>query len=257
MKQCYKIRNLFGSYLYNTITPEERIEVENHLQTCQKCSEDLKTRRIALDKVGVYMVDSKDIDQERFMWNVYRKIAEDAIRQKKRQVTIRKFVLQPAIATLAIALIVTFGVAKFRLNNIPESPIPTASIQNQGETKKATEQIVKAKPMITEKIRRRSTVVSKSETKKQKPAIIQPKPDVLTAKSELSNSRDWLMDADFTYFSLGDSRRALSKYDMIINRYPNTEAAIEAQKRINAIISSEYSTENENSSNIELIKTGI
>ncbi|MGB9595057.1 MAG: zf-HC2 domain-containing protein [Candidatus Poribacteria bacterium] len=259
MKHCYKVRNLFGPYLYNTITPEERAEVDDHIKTCQKCSEDLRTRRMALDKVGVYKADSKniDIDQERFMWNVYKKIAEDTIRQKRRQVTIRKFILQPAIATVAIAIIVTFGVAKFRSDNIPDMNIPTASIQTHKEVKEATKQIVKAKPMITEKTKQKSPVVSKNETKKPKPAINQPKPDVLTAKSELSNSRDWLMDADFIYFSLGDSRRALSKYDMIIDRYPNTEAAREAQKRINAIISSEYNTQDENIGNIELIKTGI
>lgn len=263
MKHCYKIRNLFGPYLYNTITSEERAEVDDHIKICQKCSEDLRTRRIALDKVGMYAISSEnaDIDQEKFMWNVYKKIAEDTIRQKRRQVTVRRFVLQPAIATIAIALIVTFGIAKFRTSNVPESPInvPTASVQIQEEAKKETEQVVKAKPKIIEKNRQKSPVIARDETRKPKSTIIivRPKPDVLTAKSELSNSRDWLMDADFTYFSLGDSRRALSKYDMIIDRFPNTEAAKEAQKRIDKILSSEYNAQDESIGDIELIRTGI
>ncbi len=262
MKQCYKVKNLFGPYLYNTITIEERIEFEDHLKTCQKCSEDLKTRRMALNKVGMYEIDSENIniDQERFMWNVYKRIAKDAIKQKRRQVTVRKFILQPAIATIAIALIVTFGITKFRSNDVPESivvGIPTVPVQVQDETIKETKQVVKAQPTVVKKAKPSLPFVTKNETKTSKPLIIKPKPDVLTAKSELTSSQDLLMDADFIYFSLGDARRALSRYDMIIDRYPNTEAAREALKRINTILSSEYGMQDENINNIELVKTGI
>lgn len=260
MKNCYKVRNLFGPYLYNTITAEERAEVDAHIRTCQRCSEDLKTRRLALNRVEKYAIDSENavVDQERFMWNVYKKIAEDSIRQKRRQIAIRRFVLQPAVAITAIVIVV-FGIAKFRLSNVPEVPtnVPTASIHIKDEPKKETKHIVKAGSTANEKNKQRQPTIVKYETRKPKSTIIKPKPDVLTARSELSSSRDWLMDADFTYFSLGDSRRALSKYDMIIDRFPKTEAAKEAQKRIDEILSSEYNTQNENTGDIELIRTGI
>ena len=261
MKQCQKIKDLFGSYLYNTITPIERAKVEKHLQTCQECTEDLKTRRITLGKIGKYVADSEsaEIDQERFMWNVYKKIATDSIRQKRRQIVVRKFVLQPAIATLAVALIISFVSVRLRLNDVPETIGNTsvALVQPSSENNKETKQIAKAKSMVVEKTKHKNTVVAKKANEKPKSPLVQPKPDVLVTKAELSNSRDWLMDADFTYYSLGDSRRALSKYDTIIKRYPDTDAAREAKSRIDSIIGSEFSEQEENTGNIELIKTGI
>jgi hypothetical protein len=262
MKQCEKIKDLFGSYLYNTITPTERADVEKHLRTCQECAEDLKTRRMALGKIGKYISDSEnaEIDQERFMWNVYKKIATDSIRQKRRQVVVRKFVYQPALATLAVALIISFvSIVSVRhgSNDVPQTIVNTPSIQTSNETIKEIKQPVKVKPNIVENPKSENIVVAKKASEKPKSLLVQPKPDVLVSKAELSNSRDLLMEADFTYYSLGDSRRALSKYDTIINRYPDTDAASEARKRVNSIIASEYNVKDENTGNIELIKTGI
>ena len=267
MKQCQKIKDLLGSYLYNTITLNERTEVEKHLQTCQECTEDLKTRHKALGKIGKYVTGSEnaDVDQERFMWNVYKKIATDSIRQKRRQVVVRKFLLQPAIATLAVALIISFVAVKFRSNDVFETTgnIPVASVQSSNETNKETNQIIlsrqiaKAKSMIVEKTKQGNTTVAKKANEKLKSSFVQSKPDVLISKARLSNSSNWLKDADFTYFSLNDSVRALSKYEMIIKHYPETDAAREAKSRIDTIIGSEFSSQEENTGNIELIKTGI
>jgi hypothetical protein len=44
---------------------------------------------------------------------------------------------------------------------------------------------------------------------------------------------------------------------MIIKHYPDTDAAREAKNRIDTIIGSEFSLQEENTGNIELIKTGI
>jgi hypothetical protein len=272
MKQCQKIKDLFGSYLYNTITLNERTEVEKHLQTCQECSEDLKTRHKVLGKIGKYIADSENanVDQERFMWNVYKKIATDSIRQKRKQMVVRKFVLQPAIATFAVVLIISFVAIKFRSNDAFETTgnIPVASVQSSKEANKETKQIilskqiVKAKPMIIEKTKRENTTtVAKKANEKPKSSFVQSKPDVLISKAKSSNSSNWLKDADFIYFSLNDSMRALSKYEMIIKHYPDTDAAREAKIRIDAIIGSEigseFSSQEENTGNIELIKTGI
>jgi len=260
MKQCQKIRDLFGSYLYNTITLSERTEVEKHLQTCQECTEDLKTRHKALNKIGKYITNSEnaDVDQERFMWNVYKKIATDSIRQKRRQMVIRKFVLPPAIATLAVSLIISFVSVRFRSNEVPETIGNTqvTSVQPSNEANKETKQIVKAKPMIVEKTKRENTVIVKKANEKPKSSFVQSKPDVLISKAKSSNSSNWLKDADFIYFSLNDSMRALSKYEMIIKHYPDTDAAREAKNRIDTIIGSEFSSQEENTGNI-LIKTGI
>jgi hypothetical protein len=261
MKQCQKIKDLFGSYLYNTITLSERTEVEKHLQTCQECTEDLKTRHKALGKIGKYITDSEnaDVDQERFMWNVYKKIATDSIRQKRRQVVVRKFVLQPAIATLAVTLIISFVAVKFRSNDVFETTgnIPIASVQSSNETNKETKQIAKARPKNVEKTKQGNITDAKKANEKPKSSFVQSKPDVLISKAKSSNSSNLLKDADFIYFSLNDSMRALSKYEIIIKHYPDTDAAREAKNRIDTIIGSEFSSQEENTVNIELIKTGI
>jgi len=262
MRQCYKIKNLFGSYLYNSISPEERAEVERHVKTCHKCTEDLQTRRKALDKIGVYTyaTDIPQIDQERFMWNVYKRIASETLKRRSKQVILMRYVLQPAVATLVIASIITIGTLQFRPQNYtePSSGIPIASIQTNNSIKKEAKQIIKETERQLSKKKTTVVTAKPSNTKKTAPIMKkQEKPDVLVSNERSSNSRNWLMNADVINYSLKDPRRALSRYEMIIDYYPDTDAAQEAKKRIKSILDSEFTSQDENSNVEDMVNSGI
>jgi hypothetical protein len=263
MRQCYKIRNLFGSYLYNSISSEERAEVEKHVETCHKCAEDLQTRRKALDKIGVYThtTDVPQIDQEQFMWNVYKRIASETLKRRSRRVFVTRYVLQPAFATLVIVSVITIGALRFNSNDNTElsNDISVTSIQLPNLAKKETKQSNPFKETERQLSKKKITVASvkPSEAKKPTPIKEQRKTDVLVSKERSSNSRNWLMDADIINYSLKDPRKALTRYEMIINYYPDTDAAQEAKKRINSILNSESILRDESSNLEDMANTGI
>jgi len=58
-------------------------------------------------------------------------------------------------------------------------------------------------------------------------------------------------------YSLRQPQRALSRYQMIIDHYPDTDAAKEAQKRIKTILDSEYNYQDEKAILDESLKTDI
>jgi hypothetical protein len=252
MRECYKIKNLFGSYIYNNITPEEKAKVDKHIKTCQQCAEDLKTQQEALNmiKIPISIDDNAlQFDQDRFMWNVYRRIASESMKHRSRQVNLRKFVLQPAIATVAIVFIMAFAMTRYDNTKAPESSfIPVASSVSTAlpeiaaETLKQTSNVtVKDESSKPKGI----TVASRSSNAKKTANVKQAQPNTLLSEAKISNSRDWLVNADLINYSLREPRRALSRYQMIIDHYPDTDAAKEAQKRIKTILDSEFGNQNE------------
>jgi hypothetical protein len=263
MLQCYKIRNLFGSYLYNSISSEERAEVEKHVETCHKCAEDLQTRRKALDKIRVYTqtTDLPQIDQEQFMLNVYKRIASETLKRKSRRVFVTRYVLQPAFATLVIVSVITIGALRFSSNDNTElsNDISVTSIQLPSLAQKEAKQPNPFKETEQQLSKKKITVASikPSEAKKPTPIKEQRKTDVLVSKERSSNSRNLLMDADIINYSLKDPRKALTRYEMIINYYPDTDAAQEAKKRINSILNSESILRDESSNLEDMANTGI
>lgn len=255
MSKCYKIKNLFGSYIYNTITSEEKAEVEEHVKTCQKCAEDLRTQQEALAMIRIpQSIDESalELDEDRFMGNVYRRIALESMKHRSRQVTLRKFVFQPAMATVAIVFIVALVVTRF---DNPESSdytfTPVASkttttlpeIAELSAEMRESKQADIDKDFVEEKPHKAmDRIIAKgvATAKKKAENVIQTRPDFLLTQVRVSNSRDWLMSADVINYSLGEPQRALSKYQMIVEHYPDTDAAREAQKRINTILNSEF-----------------
>jgi len=264
MRQCYKIRNLFGSYLYNSISPKERAEVDNHIKTCQKCADDLHSQHKTLDKISVFTCvgDLQQIDQDRFMWNVYKRIASETIKRRSRSVFITRYVLQPAVATLVVVSVITIGVLRFNSNDndlSPEISITSVELPHlvkrelQDNLFKGSElQLSKKKTLVvaTKPFSFRRVTEEQTDIKKSTPITEQEKPDVLVSKEMSSNSRNLLINADIINYSLKDPRKALSRYDMIVNYYPNTDAAQEAKERIKSILDSEFSSQSE-SSNVE------
>lgn len=252
MMKCYKIRTLFGSYIYNTITSDEKAEVDTHVKTCEKCAEDLKTQQKTLEMIKMPVsINENDLylDEERFMRNVYRRIALESIKRKSRQVTLWKYVFQPAMATAVIVFVVAFSIGRFNNIDSPENSIipSTATTElpaitdlaktKQNDVHKESANLNKTKLM---------TVAKRAENAKKQPVNVKlSKPDTLLADAIISNSRDWLMNADLINYSLGEPRKALSRYQMIIDHYPDTDAAKEAQKRIKTIIDSEFEHQQE------------
>ncbi len=258
MSKCYKVKNLFGSYIYNTITPEERAEVEEHVKTCQKCAEDLRTQQEALAMIRMpQSIDESalQLDEGRFMWNVYRRIALESMKRTSRQVTLRKFVFQPAIATVAIVFVMALVVTRF---DNPESPdytfTPVASntttalpeiAELSAEIRESKQAGIERAFVEEESPKPMDRIVAKGSAtaKKKAESVIQTRPDFLLTQVRLSNSREWLMNADVINYSLGEPQRALSKYQMIVEHYPDTDAAREAQKRIKTILNSEFESQ--------------
>jgi len=254
MRQCYKIRNLFGSYLYNSISPEERAEVDNHIKTCQKCADDLHSQRKTLDKISAFtrVDDLQQMDQDRFMWNVYKRIASETIKRRSRSVFITRYVLQPAVATLVVASVITIGVLRFNPNDnglSPETYITSVELPHLVKRELQDNLFKRSEVQLSKK---KTTVVATkpSDIKRSTPITEQEKPDVLVSKEMSSNSRNLLISADIINYSLKDPRKALARYDMIVNYYPNTDAAQEAKERIKSILDSEFSSQGE-SSNVE------
>jgi hypothetical protein len=253
MRECYKIKNLFGSYIYNNITPEEKAKVDKHIKTCQQCAEDLKTQQEALNmiKIPISIDDNAlQFDQDRFMWNVYRRIASESMKHRSRQVNLRKFVLQPAIATVAIVFIMAFAMTRYDNTKAPESSfIPVASSVSTALPEIAAEKVKQTSDVTVKNESSKpkgTTVASRSSNVKKQPANVkQAQPNTLLTEARISNSRDWLMNADLINYSLREPRRALSRYQMIIDHYPDTDAAKEAQKRIKTILDSEFGNQNE------------
>jgi DNA-binding XRE family transcriptional regulator len=256
VSKCYKIKNLFGSYIYNTISQEEKSDVDEHIKTCKKCAEDLRTQQETIEIFKVKQnIDYDDLllDEESFVSNVYRRIAIESIKQKSRQVKLRKFVYQPALATAFAIIIIAFVFTRIDNIKYPENKyIPIVSntvtelpeIDDREEVKQDAvllkNTIKSDSNKATEKVLVKIPIVVKKQGE-----VKQSRAKILLTEAKITNSRDWLLNADLINYSLGEPLRALSKYQMIIDHYPDTEAAKEAQKRIKTILDSEFTNQRE------------
>ncbi len=281
MKECDKIKNLFGFYLYNDVTSDERIAVEDHIARCKKCAEDLRSRQEVLKVIGPHPLPDMmpESVQDNFAWNVYKRIAGEVLRQQPRQVFFRRFVMQPTIAALALAIGVAIGsfwlhppvstivpgssviTAKVE-ESIKESPQPAIRVEGVTDQRKRT--AFEQPPRIS-----RNVLVAKSKTSKESseaPTARENKtvqmvsttftkrmdltPEALLSNLQTLNLQDQLADADFINYSLRDPRRALAAYQRIVEDYPDSNVAIDAKERIDAILSSEYEIHEDHVSNI-------
>jgi len=263
MRQCYKIRNLLGSYLYDNVSPEERVEVENHIQKCGKCAEDLQTRRRILDKIEVYTDTSEEsqINQEKFMWNVYKRIASETLKRRSRRVFVFKYVLQPAFATFVIVSVITIGAIRFSSHDNSEisTEISSTLVRLPDLVKNESPQDNRFKETVKQIDKKKTTVAVTKPSVIKKSAVVteQEKPDLLVSNEMSSSSRNLLINADIINYSLKDPRKALSHYEMIVKYYPKTDAAQEAKKRIKSILDSEFTSQSESSSSEDTVNTGI
>ena len=95
MKKCDKIKDLFGPYLYNSVTPAERAAVEEHIENCEECADDLRSRQKVLEtlRLDLQTEEMPQKTQDNFAYNVYRRIAGESLQQRSRQVFLRRFIL--------------------------------------------------------------------------------------------------------------------------------------------------------------------
>jgi hypothetical protein len=244
MKKCYKIRNLFGPYLYNSTTPAERAAVEEHIDRCEKCADDLRSRRKILEKLkpNPQLGEIPQGTQEDFAWNVYRKIASDILRRRSRRVFLRRFVLQPSLAVLVVAVGITVGVFRFYPGPVTiHQPPPLASAADETDRKE-----LRAALYVEEFFRRQGVTHKRDQgytaTDTAGQAIhtssLQPPQDVSYLMQDvlIPDSRRRLEYANFINYSLGDPRRALAEYQKLVDDYPDTDAAMEARGVITTIL---------------------
>jgi hypothetical protein len=265
MKKCNKVRRLFGPYLYNSVTPAERAAVEEHVDKCEKCAHDLQSRRRVLEKIELHpqFGEMPQKTQDDFAWNVYRRIALGVLRRRSRRIFLRRFVLQPSLATLVLVLGIAMGILRFhpRPATILREPSPVAVRTDETDRKGLRE------ALYVEDFFRRQGVsherepsyagvdvhYSRLSTTKQPSSDADP----MMRNVLLLDSRRRLEDANFINYSLGDRRRALAEYQRLVDYYPDTDAAMEARVEIRAILDTEYSTRVENADADQTTDMGI
>jgi hypothetical protein len=246
MKECDKIKRLFGPYLYNSVTPAERAVVEGHIDKCEKCAEDLRTRREVLGKIepDLQLGEMPQRTQDNFAWNVYRRIASDALQRRSRQIVLRRLVLQPSLAAVAL-VVVAIGVLRFYPGPATIREPSSVAVRTDETNKRG----LRAALYVEEFFRRQGTSYEREPVVDSEPATTeQPSSDIdhLMQGMLLPDLRRRLEDANFINYSLGDHRRALAAYQRLVDYYPDTDAAMEARVKIRAILDTEYSIRAEN-----------
>ncbi len=252
MKKCYKVKNLFGPYIYNIATDEERDIVESHIKTCNRCAEDLRTRQIILRKASSILPSESEvtIKDDRFTENVYRRLALEFLNRRSKQVFIQKYILQPSFAVTVIIIGIIFGLSRLNspvLVRSIEVQVPMAVKNRIYEQKvyaqaKANDKQIKPKvenKQYVESSKITTVLVNKGALAYPDTAIEPEKSDVTTSVIQFDDSMERLTDANMINYSLGDRRRAIAEYQRIIDDYPNTNAAIEAQNLLKIIMESE------------------
>lgn len=255
MKECYKIKKLFGPYIYNKITPAEHQAVEEHIKICNRCLDDLRSRQVVLGKFMLHLQPGEMTQgiQDDFALNVYKKIALDVLKQRSQRITMRKFVLHPSLAVAALLIVVAIGFLRFYPGQAREDTrVISFTVNIPSNAGKAE----KRKPLYAREFTKSQSIRQEGKSKTiaddKKTTISEQPPEVSTA-SRLSSDMDKLMhdslipdarrlleEANFINFSLGEPRRALAEYQRVVDNYPNTDDAREARTRINSILSSEY-----------------
>jgi len=240
MKECSKIKKLFGAYLYNNATPTERDAVESHINDCEECASDLRSRQAVLEelKSNSQPDEIPQKAQDDFALNVYRKIASETLQRRSRRILLRRFILQPSLATLALAIVITIGFVRLQSPDIMHRP-------NTVRTDEADRKEYRASLYEKEFFRRQGTpyetesvYAATEETSANIPSPLDA--DRFVRNTLLPDSRRRLEEANFIYYSLREPRRALAEYQWVVDYYPNTNDAREAKMKIKAILDSEY-----------------
>ena len=242
MKKCSKIRKLFGSYLYDGVTPDERAAVEEHIRSCEMCSAELESFRKLMGEVRLDS-ESDDIpqrSQEDFASSVYRGIASDVLRKRSRQIFLRRSVLQPSLAAVAVAaLIAAIGVFLYPGAITVDETSPSAIVADETSTKERkafyVEEFFRSQGAPYEREARYTAVETASANENPSSDV-----DRLMQDRPLPESQRLLEEADFINYSLGDRRRALAIYQWVVDSYPDTDAAMRARGRIGSISDREY-----------------
>ncbi len=259
MKKCDKIKDLFGAYLHDDVTSAERAAVEEHIITCKECAVDLQSRQKVLEMLKP---DSQpdtipQRTQDDFAWNVYRRIASDAMHHRSRQIRTRRFVLQPAFAAVALATVLVIGVIQFHPGDSPIQKLtPVVAVdkaaQAELKVKELREEFLARQGMIPEHGSSYTMTDNVSDTYRSSSDVDHRVRDAL-----LPDSRRRLESASFIDYSLGDRKRALAEYRQLVDYYPGTDAAEEARGRIRAISGMEYGIQVEDVSEERIADMGI
>lgn len=252
MKKCYKVKNLFGPYIYNMATSEECDIVENHIKICNACAEDLRTRQMILKKAKFVLPldDEISIQDDRFIENVYRRMALELLKRRSKQAFIQKYILQPSFAVVVVIIGIIFGLSRLNspvLVKSMEVQVPMAKenrlyMQKVYVKAKATDKPIKPKvenKQYVESSKANTLLVNKEPLSYSDTAIKPHKSNATTSVIKSDDPMERLTDANMINYSLGDRRRAMAEYQRIIDDYPNTNAAIEAQNLLKIIMESE------------------
>ena len=255
MKKCDKIKDLFGAYLQDDVTPSERATVEEHISSCEKCAVDLKSRQKVLEMIKPAPLPDKipQKTQDDFTLNVYRRIAADTMHQRSRQVFVRRFVLQPTFAAVAIVVVLTIGVTQFRPDSKLQKLTPVAAnnrtSQRELRAQLEVEKFFQGQGMVFEDesnyaMTDEVTVADGSSSDSSRASLL---PD---------SQRRW-ENANFIHYSLGDRKRALAEYRQLIDIFPGTDVAKEARVMIRTISGMEYGNVVETIDEEQSISMGI
>ena len=248
MKECYKIKELFGAYVYNNVTPDERNAVEKHIDSCKGCADDLRSRQEILKKFKPPPSQRPDEIPQRiqgdFALNVYRRIASETLRKRSRHVFLWRFVFQPSLVTIILAIAITIGFV--RINSGPDTinkPSPVAARSDETDKKELRAALYEKEFFRRQETPQRSGQVYAATS--EMPTTESFPPDTDRFRDTLPDSRLRLEEANFIYYSLREPRRALAEYQWVVDYYPGTEDAKEAQRKIKTILGSEYSIQSE------------
>jgi hypothetical protein len=256
MKECDKIRGLFGSYIYGGMTPGERTAVDNHIKDCEKCASELQSLQKILEKVesDPQMDDVPQRMHNDFTRNVYKRIASDVLRRRSKQIFLRKFVLSPSLAGVVLAVVI--AVFRFHPGLVTVSESSHTTVLTDETSKKE----LRASLAVKEFFGREGTP-RESETSyigmREAPLTEPSSSDLDRLVQDLPDSERLLQSADFINYSMGDRRRALAEYQRLVDYYPETDAAMEAKERIRVIRGVEYNIQIEKADVEQPTDTGI
>jgi hypothetical protein len=276
--ECNRIKDLFGPYLYNNVTPSERADVENHVSGCKSCAADLLSRQEVLGffKPNIKTGDMAQTAQENFVLNVYKRIALDSLKHRSRQAFIQRFVLQPSLAMLILTISITTFFLRYHPGQLPivaKGPVSVA-VNTDENTKKelradsyvsefynrqGSSYKNESKPVSAVKSPEAKNTVKLAEAK-SKALSDKPSPsdgNILAESSQTPDPKNLLEEANFIHFSLGDRKRALAQYQKLVDNYPNSEAAKVASEIIKSIRQTEYRVQNENAGSVQNVDLEI
>ena len=250
MKECYKVKKLFGAYLYDNITPTERDTVESHIDECEECAHDLRSRQTVLKKIKPRpqpkAVAIPQKAQDDFALNVYRRIASDTLRKRSHQVFLWRFVFQPSFAALVLAIGIAIGFVW--LSSSPDTILELSPVATR--TDETDKKEFRTALYEKEFFRRQGTsyesepaYAAGSEVSASDSSSLNA--DRFIRNTLLPDSRRRLEEANFIYYSLREPRRALAEYQWVVDYYPDTDDAREARRKIKTLLDSEYSIQDE------------